>query len=123
MAKANTKAKKSTADTAVAHDPVAAAEETIAANALPIETAQKIDQLVNTVAALTAKPAVSLGGDAIDRELARPRRKSAVVSLTDAPEVAAFREALVDGLITVDLGHRVLDLVNRVLTIWSAGRI
>lgn len=53
--------------------------------------------------------------DAIDAELARPARATGVVSLREAPEVEAFREELVNGLIRVDTVNRLLRLVNELV--------
>ncbi len=54
-------------------------------------------------------------GDAIDRELARPKRLTAVVSLRDSIEVETFRNELIDGLIRVDTANQLLRLVNQVM--------
>lgn len=54
--------------------------------------------------------------DAIDRELAGPGRVSDVRSLRDAPEIAAFRTAVVDGLIRADTANRLLRLIDQALT-------
>ena len=62
-----------------------------------------------------ARERENASGDAIDRELAAPARTTAVRSLRDSPEVAAFRQALVDGLIRVDTVNRLLQLVNEVI--------
>ncbi len=53
--------------------------------------------------------------DAIDAMLADPPRRTEVRSLRRAPEVEAFREALVDGLVRADTVNRLLRLVNDVL--------
>ena len=54
-------------------------------------------------------------GDAIDAVLNGPARTTQVVSLRAAPEVAAFRAALVDGLIRVDTANRLLRLVHELV--------
>ena len=54
--------------------------------------------------------------DAIDAELSRPTRATAVVSLRDAPEMAAFRQEWVDGLIRVDTANQLLRLLNELIT-------
>lgn len=56
------------------------------------------------------------GGDAIERTLSEPGRSSAVRSLREAPEVDAFRQELIDGLIRVDTANRLLQLLNTVVT-------
>lgn len=53
--------------------------------------------------------------DAIDVERARPARGTAVQSVREAPEVAAFRDELIDGLIRVDTANRLLRLIAMVL--------
>ncbi len=54
-------------------------------------------------------------GDAIDEVLRQPARVSAAVSLREAPEVVAFRDELVSGLIRVDTARQLLQLVNEVI--------
>jgi hypothetical protein len=51
-------------------------------------------------------------GDAIDRARSAPRRTTAVTSLHDAPEVAAFRRELEDGMIRADTANQLLRLVT-----------
>ncbi|UCD29608.1 MAG: hypothetical protein JSV03_03760 [Planctomycetota bacterium] len=54
-------------------------------------------------------------GDAIDAVLSSANRMTNVRSLRDSPEVAAFREALIDGLISVDTANQLLRLVNNLI--------
>jgi hypothetical protein len=54
--------------------------------------------------------------DAIDRELAAPMRTTQVRSLRDAPEIAAFRQELMDGLIRADTANRLLSLIHEWVT-------
>ena len=54
-------------------------------------------------------------GDAIDAVLASPARTTGVRSLRSSPEIEAFRQALVDGLIRADTVNRLLRLVNEVV--------
>lgn len=54
-------------------------------------------------------------GDAIDEVLRQPVRVLAAVSLREAPEVVAFRDELVSGLIRVDTARQLLQLVNEVI--------
>ncbi len=56
-----------------------------------------------------------LRGDAIDQVLAEAPRSTGIVSLRDAPEVAAFRNELTDGLIRVDTANQLLRLINEVV--------
>jgi len=81
------------------------------------EATEVMDQLLKTLAAASGKvrdrPA---SGDAIDRVLRSPLRETHLQSLKNAPEIAAFREALVDGLIRVDTANRLLRLVNTIVT-------
>ena len=58
----------------------------------------------------------SISGDAIDAVLSSPKRTTKVSSLRDAPEVRAFREALIDGLIRIDTANQLLRLVNTLIT-------
>ena len=55
-------------------------------------------------------------GDAIDRILASPRRRTDVRTLRNDPVVEAFRRELVDGLIRVDTANKLLHLVNAAVT-------
>lgn len=57
----------------------------------------------------------SLSGDAIDAVLASPKRTTKVTSLRDAPEVKAFRDGLIDGLIRVDTANQLLRLINEII--------
>ena len=54
-------------------------------------------------------------GDAIDAVLASSARATAVRSLRVSPEIEAFRQALVDGLIRADTVNQLLRLVNEVV--------
>ena len=54
----------------------------------------------------------SLSGDAIDAVLSSPKRTTKVASLRDAPEVKAFRDAFIDGLIRIDTANQLLRLIN-----------
>lgn len=55
-------------------------------------------------------------GDAIDRVLASPRRRTTVRALRNDPVVEAFRQELVDGLIRVDTAGKLLHLLNTAVT-------
>ena len=69
----------------------------------------QLDRLLNTLESALRESGT---GDAISRELAAPQRQTQVVSLRQAPETRAFREALIDGLIRVDTVNQLLRLVN-----------
>jgi len=75
-----------------------------------------LDDLLSTLESGARKRAYSGGGDAIDRVLSASPRTTAARSLRDAPEVLAFREALVDGMIRVDPVNRLLRLVDAIVT-------
>lgn len=64
----------------------------------------------------TVRTQVPPSGDAIDRELIRQPRTTTAVSLKDAPEVEAFRNELMDGLIRVDTANQLLRLANAVIS-------
>jgi hypothetical protein len=76
----------------------------------------ELEQLLTNVQTLLEANAKAQPGDAIGTELARPARTTAVVSLKDAPEVEAFRNELIDGLIRVDTVNQLLRLVNEAMT-------
>jgi len=75
----------------------------------------ELDRLVTSLETIAKAVDESRPKDAIDDVLAGPRRTTAVVSLRDAPEVEAFRQALTDGLIRVDTVNQLLRLVNEVV--------
>lgn len=79
------------------------------------EVTDDLDRVVRQLDAAVAANAQTNGGDAIDIELAQPARTTAVRSVRDTPEVAAFRQELVDGLIRVDTANRLLRLVAAIL--------
>ena len=62
-----------------------------------------------------APQGVAPAGDAIDAVLASPARTTAVQTLRSSPEIEAFRQALIDGLIRADTVNRLLRLVNEVV--------
>ena len=66
------------------------------------------------------KAGAAVTGDAIDRELARGRRSSAVASLRQSEVVRRFRQELVDGLVRADTVNQLLRLVGTVLEGWVA---
>lgn len=74
-----------------------------------------LDDLVTALDVRLATRRATGGGDAIDAVLNEPGRTTQVVSLRDAPEVAAFRQAMVDGLIRVDAANRLLRLVHELI--------
>ena len=55
-------------------------------------------------------------GDAIDRILNGPRRRTETHSLRDHPAMEAFRRELTDGLIRADTANKLLGLISAVLT-------
>jgi hypothetical protein len=70
-----------------------------------------------------SKPATGAGiasrtgvRDAITDVLDSPERTTSVVSLREAPEVEAFRDDLIGGMIRVDTANQLLRLVNAVLS-------
>ncbi|NLX23617.1 MAG: hypothetical protein GXY55_18345 [Phycisphaerae bacterium] len=74
----------------------------------------ELDRLVRTLDAVLTDTSET-PGDAIDRVLAAPGRTTAVRSLADAPEIEAFRQELLDGLIRADTINRLLRLINDVV--------
>ncbi len=62
-----------------------------------------------------ATPSPVMPRDAIEAVLASPPRQTAIAPLREAPEVQAFRDALLDGLIRVDTANRLLRLVNDII--------
>jgi len=79
----------------------------------------ELDRLMEALEGAAAAPAEGLQeGDAIDRERNAAPRVTHVRGLRDAPEVEAFRQALIDGLIRTDTANRLLQLLNRIITQW-----
>ncbi len=79
---------------------------------------EQLDRLIAAVDQKTVDSDDASRKDAIDRELARRPRVTQVDSLRDAPEVQAFREALLDGLVRVDTANQLLRLLNTVIGQW-----
>lgn len=77
-------------------------------------TTGELDRLVRTLDAVLTDTSET-PGDAIDRVLAAPGRTTAVRSLADSPEIEAFRQELLDGLIRADTINRLLRLINDVV--------
>ena len=67
------------------------------------------------VSQATVPQNVTEAGDAIEAVLASPARATAVRSLRDSPEIEAFRQALVDGLIRADTVNKLLGLINEIV--------
>jgi hypothetical protein len=76
-----------------------------------MDVTKELDALVRVLQA-AVRPVAS---DAIDIELARPPRETAVLPLGEAPEVVAFRNELVDGLIRADTANQLLRLVAMIV--------
>lgn len=57
----------------------------------------------------------STPGDAIDRILARPPRRTDARSLRTDPAIVAFRRELQDGIVRADTVRRVLQLISAAL--------
>ena len=79
---------------------------------------EQLDRLITAVDEQSAPTHSAGAGDAIDREIGRKPRITNVGSLRDAPEVQAFREALIDGFIRVDTANQLLRLLNTIITQW-----
>lgn len=76
----------------------------------------ELERLMHTLALTVTDERAT--GDAITQELASPARTTAVSRLRHAPEVEAFRQELLDGLIRVDTANRLLRLVDRIIVQW-----
>jgi hypothetical protein len=85
----------------------------------PNETpTQVLDDLLDTLQSRLDVPDHSArdeSDDAIDEVLQSPARRTQVRPLRDAPEMAAFRQALTDGMIRVDTVNRLLRLINEIV--------
>ena len=76
----------------------------------------EIDRLLEALGRVASPNMQAAAMDAIDLELHRPARTTAVQGLSDSAEMQAFRQALIDGLIRADTVNAALKLVNEVLT-------
>lgn len=76
---------------------------------------QILDDLLGQLEKASDPQKTNQAGDAIDDVLQSPARTTAVRSLRDAPEIAAFRNELIDGLIRADTANRLLRLVAMVV--------
>lgn len=76
---------------------------------------QILDDLLGQLEKASDQQKTNQAGDAIDDVLQSPARTTAVRSLRDAPEIAAFRNELIDGLIRADTANRLLRLVAMVV--------
>lgn len=83
--------------------------------AIPESVTGALDELLSTLEKAAQRTEQRRPADAIDEEIASPARTTAVSSPRNAPEVLAFRQALVDGLIRVDTANRLLELVNQLV--------
>jgi hypothetical protein len=79
------------------------------------DATQVLDELLATLETRLTASGTDGREDAIDAVLGSPARTTNVTSLREAPEVASFREALIDGLIRVDTANRLLRLVNEIV--------
>lgn len=74
-----------------------------------------LDDLLNTLESKLVARNEPARVDAITAVLQSEPRQTAVSSLREAPQVEAFRQALVDGLIRVDTANRLLSLINEIV--------
>ena len=74
-----------------------------------------LDDLLSTLEIKLAARPTQAHTDAITAILNEEPRRSAVVSLHSAPQVEAFRQGLIDGLIRVDTANRLLRLINDIV--------
>jgi hypothetical protein len=79
------------------------------------QATQILDELIGTLESRRTATAATSGGDAIDKTLAGKPRSTQVRSLRSAPEVAAFREQMIDGLIRADTANAFLKLVGELV--------
>lgn len=83
--------------------------------AIAVDVTRVLDELMGVLDAKVARERERGQGDAIDAVLGAGRRTTNVRSAQEAPEVVAFREALVDGLIRVDTANRLLRLIHELV--------
>ena len=76
---------------------------------------QILDDLLGQLEKASDQQTTNQAGDAINDVLQSPARTTAVRSLRDAPEIATFRDELIDGLIRADTANRLLRLVAMVV--------
>jgi hypothetical protein len=76
---------------------------------------EQLDALIERLERIAAASGPPTPGDALDRILAEPERRTAVTSLRDSDVVQTFRNDLIDGLIRIDTANQLLGLVRAVL--------
>jgi len=79
------------------------------------EITADLERLVQKLDAAAGASSSPSRGDAIDVTLREPARKTSVQSLRNAPEIEAFRNELIDGLIRADTANRLLNLVATIV--------
>jgi len=79
------------------------------------EITADLERLVQKLDAAAGAVSSATRGDAIDVTLREPARKTSVQSLRNAPEIEAFRNELIDGLIRADTANRLLNLVATIV--------
>jgi len=78
------------------------------------EASEVLDEMID---ALETRARKAAGGDAIDRVLAGPVRRSSASSLREHEVVGAFRRELSDGMIRVDTANRLLGLLGKLIAL------
>ncbi|MFQ5462662.1 MAG: hypothetical protein ACE5E5_08555 [Phycisphaerae bacterium] len=78
------------------------------------EASEILDDMIDALETRARKVA---DGDAIDRVLSGPVRRSTASSLRDHEAVRAFRRELSDGMIRVDTVNRLLGLVGKLIAL------
>lgn len=76
---------------------------------------EQLDALIKRLEQIVTATGPPAPGDALDRMLAAPGRRTAVTSLRDSDVVRAFRNDLIDGLIRIDTANQLFRLVRAVL--------
>lgn len=80
-----------------------------------------LDELLDTLEVKLTAQRERGPRDAIEAILGAEPRSTRARSLRDAPEVVAFRQALVDGLIRVDTVNGLLSLLNQLIVRLGTG--
>lgn len=86
-------------------------------DSIPISADSTLEQMIEQLAAAVDQQANSgtIPGDAIDRELQRPARTTAVQSVRQHPVMQAFRRERIDAAVRLDTLRQLLGLAQTLI--------
>jgi hypothetical protein len=86
-------------------------------DSIPVSADSTLEQMIEQLAAAVDQQADSgtIPGDAIDRELQRPARTTAVQSVRQHPVMQAFRRERIDAAVRLDTLRQLLSLAQTLI--------